>query len=261
MLDLFKGIIAFFCGSSSTSEPDRPQEPKYERPQEQYAPISVRPEPSHPVLAKPEPHRVQVPHKHRTEGYVDQNQINQQNEHYTTLRARAKEEGDQMARCFQESHEAYDRRNGALAKQLSEKGKAHKRNMERLNGEASEWIFKENNLDSTLGAVDLHGLYVKEAISFTDRAIQQARRAGDSQIRLIVGKGLHSPQQVAKIKPAMEELIQKHHLLAEVDPNNSGVLIVHLETQQRKVRTYGATIGTDDIARRLQDKDSGCTIM
>ncbi|EGO00507.1 hypothetical protein SERLA73DRAFT_135518, partial [Serpula lacrymans var. lacrymans S7.3] len=211
------------------------------------APISVRPEPSHPVRVKPEPHRVQVPHKPRTEGFVDQNQINQQNVHYTTLRARANEEGDQMAECFQESHEAYGRRDGALAKQLSEKGKAHKRNMERLKCKPGE--------------VDLHGLYVKEAISFTDRTIQQARRGGDSHIRLIVGKGLHSPQQVAKIKPAMEELIQKHHLLAEVDPNNSGVLIVYLDTQQRRVETHGTIIGTDDIARRLQDKDSGCTIM
>lgn len=38
------------------------------------------------------------------------------------------------------------------------------------------------------GEVDLHGLYVKEAIAFTDRAIQEARSRGDSEIHLIVGE-------------------------------------------------------------------------
>jgi hypothetical protein len=46
-----------------------------------------------------------------------------------------------MARSFQESHEAYARGDGALAKQLSDKGKEHKRKMEGLNKQASDWIF------------------------------------------------------------------------------------------------------------------------
>ena len=41
--------------------------------------------------------------------------------------------------------------------------------------------------DSGPGEVDLHGLYVKEAIRFTDKSIAEARARGDSQIRLIVG--------------------------------------------------------------------------
>lgn len=71
----------------------------------------------------------------------DQNQVNQSNEHYTSLRARANEEGDAMAKSFAESHEAYARGDGALAKELSNKGKQHQAEMERLNREASEWIF------------------------------------------------------------------------------------------------------------------------
>ncbi|EGN99955.1 hypothetical protein SERLA73DRAFT_106863 [Serpula lacrymans var. lacrymans S7.3] len=196
------------------------------------------------------------------EHFEDSDQINMHNEHYVGLRSRANEEGDKMAQCFQESHEAYSNHDGALAKELSEKGKEHERNMERLNDEASEWIFKENNSDRKPGEIDLHGLFVKEAVVYTDRAIQVARQRGDSQIHLIVGKGLHSPQHIAKIKPAMEELMQKHQLLAEVDPHNAGVLIVHLDGQQREVETRGAVVGTDDIARRLQgEEDTGCTIM
>ena len=37
------------------------------------------------------------------------------------------------------------------------------------------------------GEVDLHGLYVKEAITYTDQSIVEARARGDKEIRLIVG--------------------------------------------------------------------------
>jgi len=56
-------------------------------------------------------------------------------------RAQANEEGDKMAKCFQASHEAYASGDGAGAKQLSNEGKEHQRNMESLNREASDWIF------------------------------------------------------------------------------------------------------------------------
>jgi hypothetical protein len=46
-----------------------------------------------------------------------------------------------MARAFEQSHAAYARKDGAAAKELSNEGKAHQREMERLNAEASEWIF------------------------------------------------------------------------------------------------------------------------
>ena len=72
----------------------------------------------------------------------DQNQINQHDEHYMALRAKATEHGDLMARCFQESHEAYGRGDGARAKELSEQGKQHERTMVNLNAEASAWIFR-----------------------------------------------------------------------------------------------------------------------
>ena len=38
-----------------------------------------------------------------------------------------------------------------------------------------------------LTEIDLHGLYVKEAITYTDNSIVEARARGDNEIRLIVG--------------------------------------------------------------------------
>lgn len=109
-----------------------------------------------------------------------------------------------MAKTFEESHQAYQGGNGALAKELSNKGKRHQAEMDRLNKEAAEWIFiseqsacmchrgmltvcTENNEDSKPGEVDLHGLYVKEAIAYTDRAIEEAKARGDAEVHLIVG--------------------------------------------------------------------------
>jgi hypothetical protein len=47
-----------------------------------------------------------------------------------------------MARAFEEGHAAYARKDGAAAKELSNEGKAHQKEMERLNAEASAWIFR-----------------------------------------------------------------------------------------------------------------------
>ena len=47
-----------------------------------------------------------------------------------------------MAQAFEESHAAYARKDGAAAKELSNEGKAHQKEMGRLNAEASAWIFR-----------------------------------------------------------------------------------------------------------------------
>ncbi|KAH7888649.1 DUF1771-domain-containing protein [Phlebopus sp. FC_14] len=246
LMDILLAIVKTLCGGST------PPEAAYEKPlpplPQHPAPLSTRPQEQRPATGeKPEyrrktheqapppkpafesPGRQQSPPPQQAhKRHQGQNQINQHNEHYVALRAKANEEGDLMAQSFQQSHEAYERRDGALAKQLSEKGKQHQRTMEKLNAEASTWIFRENNLDSQPGDVDLHGLYVKEAVLYSEKAIQEARGRGDSEIRLIVGKGLHSDGHIAKIKPALEDLMKKHNLPAEVDPHNAGVLIVRL---------------------------------
>jgi len=127
--------------------------------------------------------------------------------------------------------------------------------MENLNSQASDYIFVENNKDSKPGEVDLHGLYVKEAIARADQAIQKAKSEGQTQINFIVGKGLHSQGGVAKLKPAIEELIQKHQLSAQLDPNNSGVLVVLI------ARPGQRGIGAEEISHRLQQDGESCVIM
>ncbi|KAK0212950.1 cytoplasmic protein [Desarmillaria ectypa] len=240
LLKVVKALFSVFCGGQS-------QEPS--KPPEQHQPVSQPP----PHQPSPPPHYPSSPH--RPPKYEDDNQKNQQNEYYIDLRARANKEGDEMAKCFSESHEAYSRGDGAAAKELSNQGKKHQQKMEELNKEASDWIFIENNRDSEPGEIDLHGLYVKEAIARTDIALEEAKRRGNSEMRLIVGKGLHSRGGTAKIRPAIEKLMRKHQLVAELDPSNSGVLVVVFNG----ARDRG--VGPDEIARRLDRDDGGCVVM
>ncbi|KAG8991078.1 hypothetical protein FRB90_001471, partial [Tulasnella sp. 427] len=172
---------------------------------------------------------------------------------HVRLRAEAKAQGDAMARCFRESQEAFRSGDGARAKELSELGKLHRAQMDELNKQASEWIFIENNISRgrPSNEVDLHGLYVKEAIERADRAIVEAQERGDRELRFIVGRGMHSRDSVGKLRAAIEALMLKYRLACHTDPRNVGVLIVRLDENEG--------MELDDITKLCED--SQCPIM
>jgi hypothetical protein len=58
-----------------------------------------------------------------------------------SLRARANDEGDLMAKCFEQSHQAHSGHDDSQARMLSDQGHEHQKKMEDLNKEASDWIF------------------------------------------------------------------------------------------------------------------------
>lgn len=76
-------------------------------------------------------------------------------------------------------------------------------------------------------------------------------------MRVIVGKGIHSKDHVAHIKPAIEKLMRDNNISAALDPHNAGVLVVHLQG--------GSNVGdagfTRDLAKGATGKDDECTIM
>lgn len=49
----------------------------------------------------------------------------------------------------------------------------------------------------------------------------------------------------------------RHNLVAELDPDNAGVLIVQLGGR----RTGRRAIGADEVTRRLEKSGEGCVIM
>ncbi|BGP50473.1 hypothetical protein JCM10450v2_006392 [Rhodotorula kratochvilovae] len=161
----------------------------------------------------------------------NQDMKNAQNVHYVELRNLAIREGDLMAKAFAASKQAYAAGDGGAAHDLSLEGKEHQRNKDRYNDEAAAWIYAENNRTQQQGSIDLHGLYVQEAVEYTEKAIADARNKGMPELRVIVGKGNHSPSHVAKIKPAIAQLMERERLTANLDPQNGGVLVVQLQGQ------------------------------
>ncbi|WVQ74424.1 hypothetical protein IAR50_004025 [Cryptococcus sp. DSM 104548] len=188
---------------------------------------------------------------------MNSDMVNATNAQYVELRNKARKEGDEAHKCFAASQTAYKSGDGAEAHNLSVQGKSHQKKQDDLDDQAAAWIFNENNRDSPPGTIDLHGLYVKEAIERTEAAINDCQRQRREELRIIVGKGLHSQGGHAKIKPAVESLMQKYNLSAYVDQSNTGVLIVDLEGKQTGSRSRD--IG--GVVDALGKADEGCTIM
>jgi hypothetical protein len=101
--------------------------------------------PSPPVSNLPPP-TAKLPRKKSSQKQKQKQHVRRQSEdvedpHYTHLRERARTEGDEVKRCAQESQKAYAFRDKRRAKRLSEEKKAHEIERDRLNAEASAWIY------------------------------------------------------------------------------------------------------------------------
>ncbi|GFF26449.1 Smr domain protein [Aspergillus lentulus] len=148
---------------------------------------------------------------------------------YDRLRDLARQEAAKRNSCFQRSQEAYSSGDGALAKELSEQGKAHGRKMDEYNKQASEFIFRENNADGRVPAdtIDLHGQFVEEAEDILEQRIKYAKAHGQTHLHVIVGKGNHSANHVQKIKPRVEQVCRELGLQYATE-ENAGRIYVNL---------------------------------
>ncbi|KAI5123968.1 hypothetical protein M0805_006380 [Coniferiporia weirii] len=217
------------------------------------APSGEQPHGEQPVSYPPQQQHQQ--HQETKPYYHNDYLAHAQDAHYVSLRKEAAEASEEMGQLFHDSREAYARGDGAEASALSKKAKELRNKRDRLHREAADWIFEQNNRGRGASEVDLHGLRAEEAIERTDKAILDARRKGINELRLIVGKGIHSQGQHAVLKPRIEELMQKHNIVAEIDPQNSGVLIVHLDGHKDR------GMNPDEVSKRLGDEDKSCIIM
>ncbi|KAG2146396.1 uncharacterized protein EDB93DRAFT_473631 [Suillus bovinus] len=145
-----------------------------------------------------------------------------------SLRDKARIEGDRMRECLNKSREAFANNDGRLAKELSLKRKAYKKNMMCLNEAASARIFEENNQEYGSDKIDLHRLRVSEAKLHFDKAVQMIRNNGESSLCVIVGRGKHSEYNIPRIKPEIRKHGRRLGLIVEEDPFNDGRLIVSL---------------------------------
>lgn len=125
-----------------------------------------------------------------------------------------------------QAHQAYERGDGAEAKQLSNEGKAHAAKMDQFNKQASEYIFRENNAQGVPeDTIDLHGQFVEEAEDILEARIRDAQARGQTHLHVIVGKGNHSANHVQKIKPRVEQVCQELGLQYATEANEGRMYI------------------------------------
>ncbi|KAL7752051.1 hypothetical protein RI367_002580 [Sorochytrium milnesiophthora] len=169
-------------------------------------------------------------------------------------RQKADFEAQERGRCFEASRAAYARGDKAEAKLLSDKGKEHGVNMERYNQMAADeaFAFHNNSRQDNLAELDLHGLYVKEALQRVGQHIQRCKKAGVKQTVLITGRGKHSADGLAKIRPAVEQLMHDERLRATPGVPNEGCILVEFDVAPGQVG-WGALL--DNLLR------GGCRIM
>ncbi|KAI0901974.1 Smr domain protein [Annulohypoxylon nitens] len=149
---------------------------------------------------------------------------------YDRLRDLAREEAAKRNSCFDRAHQAYERGDGAEAKELSNEGKRHAAKMDEYNKQASDFIFRENNATDRVpdDTIDLHGQFVEEAEDILERRIRYAQQHGQTHLHVIVGKGNHSVNHVQKIKPRVEQVCRELGLQYATE-ENTGRIYVNLQ--------------------------------
>lgn len=136
---------------------------------------------------------------------------------------------------FEQSQSAYKRGDGEQAKELSIRGKEQQELMEKANKKAAEVAFLKNNKEREIWEIDLHGLYVKEAVYYAREAVAKCQKKKLNHIVFIVGMGNNSLDGVRKIKPAIEELMHGMGLKLEEDKPTKGCLYVDLNGPKKSL--------------------------
>ncbi|CAG8574078.1 2502_t:CDS:2 [Gigaspora margarita] len=146
-------------------------------------------------------------------------------EKYQRYRKLAHDEAQLRNDYFAQSQEAFRNHEKRKAKELSIKGKEHAKQMEIYNSMAVDVIFGENNKGRPMNEIDLHGLYVKEAMDKAESRIQYCKANKIDHLVIIVGRGKHS-SGLAKLKPAIINLMKKYQLRCTPDKPTVGCLYV-----------------------------------
>lgn len=143
---------------------------------------------------------------------------------YEQERKNAGEYAKKKNECFRQSKLAYKQHRKAEAKKLSNEGKKLEEKMIACNSRAADIIFQKNNPpEKPLDFVDLHGLFVKEAITKLKQRIILSKRLGFPFLTVVVGMGNHSKGE-QKLKPAVIAHAKKFGIHFKVDSPNRGCI-------------------------------------
>lgn len=129
-----------------------------------------------------------------------------------SLRREAQQLRLEAQEVSKQSQHEYQFGSRAQAKVLSTKKSHLYQQMNDKNQQAAALIFEQNNQNRRKNSIDLHGLYVTEALTYLQQKLDQCRSEGVIQLTVITGMGNHSPNNIAKIKPEVEKFARENHL-------------------------------------------------
>lgn len=179
------------------------------------------------------------------------------------FRHSARQEELQRQAASQASQAAYHRNDHTGAAAYSKQAKAHAAERDRWNEKAALAYFALANPmynmteSTTLQVCDLHGLTIAEAIQKAKEHVRACRRLHLKETVLITGKGLHSQNGRARLKPALEQFCREESIGATIDPRNEGRITLSLEPAATSSGSHWWLQWLGDKSRR----DDACLIM
>jgi hypothetical protein len=147
------------------------------------------------------------------------------------LRRQAGEFALARAQLLRASQAAYENGEHDAARCRAAESKAAGEEMVRLNLLARDAIFQFRNAGHGLLFLDLHGLYVKEALFFVKQRLEMlassaGRAAGRAALECVTGAGNHSALGESKIRPAVLQLVSQLHYRIEEKSAGSFLILV-----------------------------------
>jgi hypothetical protein len=108
----------------------------------------------------------------------------------------------------------------------------YRMSMQCYNKAAARIIFDQNNSWALQreNKVDLHGLFVEEALEKLNETIRSFKWQGKNEIIVITGQGLHS-QNGPKLKPAVITFARKQNIKFQENHPNPGCVRLRLERE------------------------------
>lgn len=148
------------------------------------------------------------------------------------LRNEASTYHDRVVSCATESQRAYKGGDGQKAKAMSDEKKEWQAKQDGANQRAAQLILQPQRWQ-TSGELDLHGLYVEEALDATQDFLDHwSKKAGTRRtVQIITGAGHHSDDHKAAIRPKVASLLRKEGLQYE-STHKDGAFEVHLKPSQ-----------------------------
>ncbi|KAB5590530.1 Smr domain-containing protein C11H11,03c [Ceratobasidium theobromae] len=176
-------------------------------------------------------------------------------------RAKARVAARNRTKILDQANVAWKAGQKSTAKTLSERGKHFGKQVERYNERAAKEIFDSLNAiyysqppEDALAKIDLHGLFVNEALVYTENHLERCREERITRTSIITGRGNNSKDGVAKIKPAVEGLLIREGLEGKFHWENEGCVLVELPLTSKRKRSLAQ-------AQNTQNNSDGCVVM